>query len=334
MQKPLIEEAALFPIGTVSEQTGVNSVTLRAWERRYQLLEPYRTPKGHRLYSQQDVDRVKQIVGLLKQGIAASQVREALDNNMSATPSVSLLASKSGDTPWAAFRELFRRCVQKLDIHSLDAAFNEAIFLYPLELVAEHLIFPVYLQTLKQAELLPSTTVDFTFLHEFLCAKLGLRYLQHNVHATNKHLLLANTSGANEQVTALLLANLFNIHGYKVNVLGDIAINHLPMALGRIQADAIVLIHHENTETLPVLARLAGIPLFVYGMAGNTVSADSNSDDAPIHWLPENLGEAFVLFENTLHEAGEAQEKSNAVASEELLVSDAMTPRVTMFRGR
>ena len=78
----LTNAAALFPIGTVSEQTGVNSVTLRAWERRYGLLKPHRTPKGHRLYSEHDVERVKQVLVLLEQGIPVSRVRDVLDNRV------------------------------------------------------------------------------------------------------------------------------------------------------------------------------------------------------------------------------------------------------------
>ena len=40
-----------LPIREVARQTGVNAVTLRAWERRYGLIVPQRTPKGHRLFS-------------------------------------------------------------------------------------------------------------------------------------------------------------------------------------------------------------------------------------------------------------------------------------------
>ncbi len=81
LDQHLIDATALFPIGTVSEQTGVNTVTLRAWERRYGLLKPRRTPKGHRLYSQQDVERVRQVLILLDQGIPVSRVRDVLDSN-------------------------------------------------------------------------------------------------------------------------------------------------------------------------------------------------------------------------------------------------------------
>ena len=44
--KPAVDTSdspALYPIRTLSSLTGVNSVTLRAWERRYNLIRPQRT---------------------------------------------------------------------------------------------------------------------------------------------------------------------------------------------------------------------------------------------------------------------------------------------------
>ncbi|MGB5995720.1 MerR family transcriptional regulator [Marinomonas sp.] len=77
-------EEVNFPIRTLSAKTGVNSVTLRAWERRYGLLKPQRTEKGHRLYSEEDVARVDAIVRWVQQGVAVSKVRALLDREESA----------------------------------------------------------------------------------------------------------------------------------------------------------------------------------------------------------------------------------------------------------
>ncbi|MBI5712915.1 MAG: MerR family transcriptional regulator, partial [Chloroflexi bacterium] len=44
-----------FTIKSVCAQTGIRAVTLRAWERRYNLLEPHRTNGNYRLYSDRDV---------------------------------------------------------------------------------------------------------------------------------------------------------------------------------------------------------------------------------------------------------------------------------------
>ena len=56
-----LKQEELFPIREVSRLTGVNPVTLRAWERRYGLIQPTRTESGHRLYSMADVEAVRSI---------------------------------------------------------------------------------------------------------------------------------------------------------------------------------------------------------------------------------------------------------------------------------
>lgn len=65
-------------ISEVCQQTGVAAVTLRAWERRYGLITPKRTPKGHRLYSQTDIANIKQVVDWLDRGVAISKVAALL----------------------------------------------------------------------------------------------------------------------------------------------------------------------------------------------------------------------------------------------------------------
>lgn len=70
----------LFPIRHVCAETGINPVTLRAWERRYGLIRPRRTPKGHRLYSSEDIAHIRRILALLAEGVAVSQVGRLLQH--------------------------------------------------------------------------------------------------------------------------------------------------------------------------------------------------------------------------------------------------------------
>lgn len=67
--KKALDEGWL-PIREVARQTGVNAITLRAWERRYGLVVPQRTPKGHRLYSAEHVQRIMAILTWLNRGVA------------------------------------------------------------------------------------------------------------------------------------------------------------------------------------------------------------------------------------------------------------------------
>lgn len=72
--------AALFPIRVVARLTGINPVTIRAWERRYRLVRPERTPGGHRLYSRADVEILRAASRLVDQGVSISRATRLLDD--------------------------------------------------------------------------------------------------------------------------------------------------------------------------------------------------------------------------------------------------------------
>ena len=65
----------LYTIGTVSKLTGVGAITLRAWERRYGLIQPVRKDSGHRLYTRGNIDRINRITALTQRGVRISQIR-------------------------------------------------------------------------------------------------------------------------------------------------------------------------------------------------------------------------------------------------------------------
>lgn len=66
-----------YTIKVVSERTGVKPVTLRAWERRYNLIEPDRLDNNYRLYSEQDIEVIRWITHRLENDLTiSSAVRE------------------------------------------------------------------------------------------------------------------------------------------------------------------------------------------------------------------------------------------------------------------
>lgn len=67
-------DAPRYRIQTVSERTGVPSVTLRAWERRYGVPAPVRSPDSkYRLFSENDVARVRRMQALIADGMRARE---------------------------------------------------------------------------------------------------------------------------------------------------------------------------------------------------------------------------------------------------------------------
>jgi len=60
-----IPAKSLFRIGEVSRVTSTKPFVLRYWETEFPMLQPVKSPKGHRLYRREDIDTVFTIKRLL-----------------------------------------------------------------------------------------------------------------------------------------------------------------------------------------------------------------------------------------------------------------------------
>ena len=58
-------EKSLFRIGEVSRLTATKPFVLRYWETEFPMLQPVKSPKGHRLYRREDIETVFEIKRLL-----------------------------------------------------------------------------------------------------------------------------------------------------------------------------------------------------------------------------------------------------------------------------
>lgn len=62
-----------YRIKRVAKITGINPATLRAWERRYNLIAPGRTDSGYRLYSDEDVAMLSRIRQFTAEGLTIGE---------------------------------------------------------------------------------------------------------------------------------------------------------------------------------------------------------------------------------------------------------------------
>jgi MerR family transcriptional regulator, light-induced transcriptional regulator len=93
-------ETSRLRIGELSRRSGVSPELLRAWERRYGLLDPVRSPGGLRLYSLGDLERVRVMQQNLAAGLAAAEAASAAVRAAEDDPSV------TARTPSVAIAEL------------------------------------------------------------------------------------------------------------------------------------------------------------------------------------------------------------------------------------
>jgi DNA-binding transcriptional MerR regulator len=71
-----------YQIGTVSSLTGIDAHTIRAWERRYGAIKPMRSESGRRLYSDETVERLQLLKGLVDCNEAISTISDLSDDQL------------------------------------------------------------------------------------------------------------------------------------------------------------------------------------------------------------------------------------------------------------
>ncbi len=84
--------AADLRIGELARRTGVRPELLRAWERRYGLLDPVRSPGGYRLYTGADERRIHAMNAALSRGISAGEAARMALEGRAESPEVESLA--------------------------------------------------------------------------------------------------------------------------------------------------------------------------------------------------------------------------------------------------
>mgnify|MGYP002780634481 CR=1 FL=1 len=119
----------LYRIHSVAARTGIPAATLRAWERRYGLVTPERSGGGYRLYSEDDIARLRRVKELLDSGLKISEasalvMRRGRRTSAAAQSWTNALLAHVRDDLLAAFLELDRERATKLAtrLGSLDFA--------------------------------------------------------------------------------------------------------------------------------------------------------------------------------------------------------------------
>ena len=257
-----------LPMRTVASLTGMNPITLRAWERRYGLVRPLRTAKGHRLYTHEHVERIRRVLALVERGVPIGRVRDVLD----AEGARERGATRRG--PWAGYLERMAAATSRFDEAELDRVYDEALSLQPIDRVTRGLLLPLLARLGERWKDLPGGVAEEHFFSTYLRSKLGAR-LQHRMrYATGPRLLAACAPGERHEIGLLLFALETQGAGMRPVVLGaDTPLPEIAFACRSSGSDGVVLSMSVEPaaglleKELPSLARDSGAAVFVGGAA-------------------------------------------------------------------
>lgn len=253
-----LKQEELFPIREVSRLTGVNPVTLRAWERRYGLIQPTRTDSGHRLYSQADIESVRSILAWIERGVSVSKVGKILAKNISTRSTSTPVYEEVTSGEWAQWQAQLRRAISAFDDVRLDRLYGQVFSSYPLPVVFQDILMPLWQELLLRQDEFGQAS-EWLFLDTFLRART-LQRLQMFRTQVEERVLLAALPGHCRELELLVTGLLLSSSEVSVSVLGvGQPLEELALVCERMQPQALVLFTNlPPSDDLPrVLARLA-----------------------------------------------------------------------------
>jgi MerR family transcriptional regulator, light-induced transcriptional regulator len=262
-------DVELFPIRTVSSLTGVNAITLRAWERRYGLVRPVRTPTGHRLYRRDEIDLIHRIVALIDKGISISQVQRVLSQR----PPVEQSESPDEDPFWAHHRRRMLSAIAQFDDQALEDVCHEALGVCAIGPITERLLVPVADQLARRRDTVEDSIAHERFFETYLRSKLGTRFLHRARGLDGPRLLGTCVPGEHIEIGMHLFALTAHEVGLRSVLLGaDTPLAVLKAAASGAQCEAIVLSGSiapppEVLTELPKLVAGVAMPVYVRGVA-------------------------------------------------------------------
>ena len=224
--------APIHPIQVVAHRTGLSVDVIRAWEKRYTVVEPARSENGRRLYSGADIERLQLLAQATASGRAIGQLAalrtaalSQLVTSDGADPRVRHTERRSGEShapPEAAVDHLAAAvdAVAQFDAPSLDAALRRASIVLPGDAFLDAVVLPLWtglVDEVRAGTLRPAHRhLTFTAVRRVLDRVTEMAASP----AGAPDLVVSTLCGSHEQVGALLVAAAAAAEGWKVTYLG------------------------------------------------------------------------------------------------------------------
>jgi MerR family transcriptional regulator, light-induced transcriptional regulator len=258
LQAHSLEREDVFPIREVSRLTGINPVTLRAWERRYGLIQPTRTESGHRLYSLADIEKVRSILGWIERGVAVSKVGKILAKAEPLQALAKIIPDELVAADYAQWQQRVQAAVSGFEEVQLEQIYGQIFSSYPREVVFQDILMPLWKKLLQQHDAFGQTS-EWLFLDGFLRSRVLQRMLLMRVMQPRRVIVCALGDQVRELevlVTALYLSHVDS--AIQLLSIGQ-PLDELTLVCERVKPRALVLVsnHALATDVSRRLNRLA-----------------------------------------------------------------------------
>ncbi|ARI77224.1 MerR family transcriptional regulator [Halobacillus mangrovi] len=207
-----------YNIKAVSQIVGIQPGTLRAWERRYQMIRPSRNEAGHRLYSDEHLKILKWLMEKVDKGFTISQAVSLLESNQEtmtegATTDDSSQLDKLGE-------ELLDQLLS-FNEHEAQRKLDHAFTLFTPETVAIDIIGPLLVRIGDLWEKNQITSAHEHFASHFIRSRIGMMLLSVPSESILPKALLVCGPNERHELGLMIFAFYLKRKGYEVIYLGQ-----------------------------------------------------------------------------------------------------------------
>jgi len=274
-----------FTIKTVCAQTGIRAVTLRAWERRYQVFTPQRTAGNYRLYSERDIAIVRWLKRRVDDGLAISAAVSELSQNQQRgvwpepvlPPQPPLLARSA--TPPATYAQRLFLALTTHDETAAAAVLREAHALFDITAVCLGILTPCMVaigEGWHRGEVRIATE---HFATTYVRGRVMALFQAFSTARHGPRILVGCAPDERHDVGALMLSLLLRRESYRVEYLGaDVNLEDL-IDYSRDEHPALICLSAASRETARNLQRFQATLTMLrrhpkFGFGGRAFVAD------------------------------------------------------------
>ena len=212
-----------YRIHIAAELSGVRVELIRAWERRYGVLNPQRTPAGYRVYTDRDVALLKRLKKLTDEGVAISEAAKLLPQlraELSSEPGAATVTGNGHGQNLETWLEAALAAAEAYDQARVSAVVDEVLSALPPLRAFDDVLAPLQREVGERWH-----AGQLTVAQEHLVTQVVRARLVSLLHAApnggRKHAVLACFPDEEHELGLLGVALRLRHSGFRVTLLGQ-----------------------------------------------------------------------------------------------------------------
>ena len=214
-----MQEEGKYNIKAVSQLLGIQPGTLRAWERRYQFIEPVRNESGHRLYTERHLKILKWLIDKTEKGFTISQAVSLLESSDLFDPEITAIQHGGEQTKQLA-EELLEALLQ-FNENKAHMLISQAFSLFTVEKAIVEVLGSILVQIGDKWESGAITSAHEHFASSILKSRISS--VMHTIPTGNfmPKALAVCAPGEKHELGLLIFTIFLKRKGYETIYLGE-----------------------------------------------------------------------------------------------------------------